>query len=111
MEPKSSSGLPVFNPFTPEYQQDPFPVLQRLREEDPVHRSPLGWVLTRYDDVVVALRNQSLGAAVDPQAGRAQLGDGAAFAYVSRRIHNFRVHATDYWEEFREARLQYGLVV
>ena len=31
---------------------DPYPTYHRLRAEDPVHHSPLGfWVLTRYDDV------------------------------------------------------------
>jgi len=89
MNPIAAAGPPFFNPFTPEFQADPFPVLRRLREEDPIHRSPLGWVLTRYSDVVAALRNPSLGAAFDREAGRAQLGEGAAFAYVSRRIHNF----------------------
>lgn len=80
---------PIFDPFTPEFQADPFPALRRLREEDPIHRSRLGWILTRYDDVAAALRNPSLGAAFDREAGRAQLGEGAAFAYVSRRMHNF----------------------
>jgi hypothetical protein len=79
----------IFDPSRPEFQADPFPLLRRLREEDPIHRSELGWVLTRYDDVAAALRNQSFGAAFDREAGRTQLGDGAAFAYVSRRIHNF----------------------
>src|SRR5262249_29103254 len=73
---------------TPEFQSDPSPILRRLRTEDPVHRSRFGWVLTRYDDVVAALRDQRLGAAFDHEVGRAQLGDGAAFAYVSRRMHN-----------------------
>lgn len=31
---------------------DPYPLLQRLREADPVHRTPLGfWFVTRHDDV------------------------------------------------------------
>jgi cytochrome P450 len=89
MDSKEASGPPVFDPFTPEFQADPFPLLRRLRNEDPVHRSAHGWVLTRYTDVVAALRNRSLGAAFDREAARAQLGDGAAFGYVSRRIHNF----------------------
>ena len=89
MDTNLAQGPPIFDPFTPEFLSDPFPVLRRLRTEDPVHRSRFGWVLTRYNDVVAALRNQSLGAAFDREAGRAQLGDGAAFAYVSRRMHNF----------------------
>ena len=51
-----------FNPFLPEFNADPYPFYQRLRAEDPVHRSRLGfWVLTRYDDVVTALRDPRFG--------------------------------------------------
>jgi pimeloyl-[acyl-carrier protein] synthase len=47
-----------FNPMDPEFVADPYPTYHRLRVEDPVHRSPLGfWVLTRYDDVVGVLRD------------------------------------------------------
>jgi len=46
------------NPMDPEFLADPYPMYHRLRAEDPVHRSPLGfWVLTRYDDVVSVLRD------------------------------------------------------
>src|SRR5262245_31716996 len=42
----------------PEFLADPYPMYHRLRTEDPVHHSPLGfWVLTRYEDVVSALRD------------------------------------------------------
>ncbi len=48
----------TFNPMDPEFVADPYPTYHRLRTEDPVHRSPLGfWVLTRYDDVVMTLRD------------------------------------------------------
>jgi cytochrome P450 len=48
-----------FNPMAPEFLADPYPTYHRLRAEDPVHWSPLGfWVLTRYDDVVGVLRDQ-----------------------------------------------------
>ena len=41
-----------------EYQENPAPTLQRLRAEDPVHRSRHGyWFLTRYRDVKSALRD------------------------------------------------------
>jgi hypothetical protein len=47
-----------FNPMDPEFIADPYPTYHRLRTEDPVHHSPLGfWVLTRYDDVVGVLRD------------------------------------------------------
>jgi cytochrome P450 len=47
----------------PEFHSNPYPFYRALREEDPVHQSPLGfWVCTRYDDSVMILR--------DPRCGR-----------------------------------------
>src|SRR5437899_12930933 len=47
-----------FNPMDPEFLADPYPTYHRLRAEDPVHQSPLGfWVLTRYEDVASVLRD------------------------------------------------------
>ena len=42
-----------------EFLVDPYPILHRLREEDPVHWSDSigGWVLTRYDDIVTTFRD------------------------------------------------------
>jgi cytochrome P450 len=50
-----------FNPMDPDFVADPYPVYHRLRAEDPVHHSPLGfWVLTRYADVMAVLRDPRL---------------------------------------------------
>jgi cytochrome P450 len=50
-----------FNPMDPEFVADPYPMYHRLRAEDPVHHSPLGfWVLTRYADVIAMLRDPRL---------------------------------------------------
>lgn len=47
----------LFDPFDPAFRADPYPFYARLREDDPVHVSPLGFtVLTRYDDVARTLR-------------------------------------------------------
>jgi pimeloyl-[acyl-carrier protein] synthase len=47
-----------FNPMDTEFLADPYPTYHRLRAEDPVHQSPLGfWVLTRYEDVSAVLRD------------------------------------------------------
>jgi cytochrome P450 len=52
----------LFNSYLPEFHENPYPFYHRLRAEEPVHRSPLGfWVLTRYDDVVMVLRDQRFG--------------------------------------------------
>jgi pimeloyl-[acyl-carrier protein] synthase len=54
-------GELAFNPVDPEFLADPYPTYHRLRAEDPVHLSPLGfWVLTRYEDVVAVLRDPRL---------------------------------------------------
>jgi cytochrome P450 len=48
---------PLYNPFAPEFRDDPFPQLHRLRRLDPVHWSHGGncWVLTRYEDIKFVL--------------------------------------------------------
>jgi cytochrome P450 len=47
----------LFNPFLPDFNADPYPHYQRMRDLDPVHEHPLGfWLVTRYDDVTALLR-------------------------------------------------------
>jgi pimeloyl-[acyl-carrier protein] synthase len=47
-----------FDPMDPEFLANPYPIYHRLRAEDPVHRSRLGfWMLTRYEDVAFSLRD------------------------------------------------------
>ena len=50
--------VPSWNPFDPEFLVDPYPTYARLRDEDPVHRTPIGTLLvSRYDDVHRVLRD------------------------------------------------------
>jgi cytochrome P450 len=50
------------NPLDPEFRNDPFPALHRLREIDPVNLTPIGiWRLSRYADVVHLLREARAG--------------------------------------------------
>ena len=73
-----ASSEVVFNPLLPEFHADPYPFYRRLREEDPVHQSPLGiWVLTRYDDAVMALRDQRFGREGMGELLEARLGAGS----------------------------------
>ena len=71
-----------FNPIDPEFVADPYPMYHRLRADDPVHHSPLGfWVLTRYEDVVASLRDprlakEAIAAFVAERLGVTPLGIG-----------------------------------
>jgi cytochrome P450 PksS len=51
------------NIASPEFKANPFPFYARLRAETPVHPVPLpdgrtAWLITRYDDVAAALRDE-----------------------------------------------------
>jgi cytochrome P450 len=51
----------AYNPFEPGFAANPYPQYEALRDQDPVHQSPLGiWILFRYDDVRRVLRDHSL---------------------------------------------------
>lgn len=52
----------VFNPLQPDVRENPYPLYHRLRREDPVHVTPMGlWVLSRYDDAAMILRDPRFG--------------------------------------------------
>jgi len=66
---KQEPGSVTFNPLDLEFVNDPYPIYARLREQDPVHRSPMGiWVITRYSDVLAALRDPRLSNEPSPYA-------------------------------------------
>jgi cytochrome P450 len=47
--------------FTPEYQDDPYPLLHQLRSASPVLPTPFGsWLVSRYADIAPALRDARL---------------------------------------------------
>ena len=77
----------LFNPLLPEFHADPYPFYRRLREEDPVHQSPLGfWVLTRYEDCVMALRDPRFGREAFAQLLTAVYGDGTETGSLPRSM-------------------------
>jgi len=64
MQPVSSA--PAFNPFLPEFREDPYPHYHAIREQDPVHWTFLSvWLMTRYADVVTVLKDARFSA--DPR--------------------------------------------
>ncbi len=51
----------VFDPMSPDFVRDPYPIYAQLRANDPVHLSPMGfWVLTAHADVVAAINDDRL---------------------------------------------------
>jgi cytochrome P450 len=63
--------MAFFDPTRAAYRANPYPSLARLREQDPVHWSgPVGaWVLTRYDDCALVLRDRDRFT-TEPRAAR-----------------------------------------
>jgi len=67
-----------FDPISHAFRAEPWDVYDRIRAEDPVHRSPLRmWVLTRYDDVAACLRDSRFGMGDFWKRQEAILGPGA----------------------------------
>ncbi|HLM75481.1 MAG TPA: cytochrome P450 [Polyangiaceae bacterium] len=56
---------PLFNPFDPAYQADPYPTFHQMRSTEPVHWSEMfqAWFLTRYRHVELAARDPRLSSA------------------------------------------------
>jgi len=61
-EVTSAGAVPDFNPLSPEFIRDPYPFYRRLRETDPLWRSPFGYrVASRNADVGFILRDRRFG--------------------------------------------------
>ncbi len=62
MKSTPEGAAPLFDPLSSAYVQDPYPTYRRLREQAPIHWSPLGfWVVTRFEDVRAVLRDERFG--------------------------------------------------
>ncbi|MBR0552700.1 cytochrome P450 [Stakelama marina] len=62
-------GLSLFQLLEPAVHADPYPFYKRLREEAPVMWDPFmhTWVVSRYDDVMVVLKEFSADRTPDPK--------------------------------------------
>lgn len=68
--------VPAFNPLDPELATDPFPILARLRDHDPVYPSPLGpYIVTAHEPAWEVLRRRD-GDLRWEQFQRMRHGDG-----------------------------------
>lgn len=76
-----------FNPLMPEFIANPYPFYHRLRAEDPVHRSALlpdTWVVTRYTDVVMILRDARFGRHDAENFFRERFGEGPLLSVFTK---------------------------
>lgn len=64
LELNGSQQFPTYDLFAPEIIANPYPLYKRIREENPVYyEASLGyWILTRYQDVEAALRDERLSS-------------------------------------------------
>lgn len=61
VDEKSSLSEALYDPRDPRMRSDPYPFYARLRETDPVHRTPFGyWVISSYEETAALLRDPRL---------------------------------------------------
>ncbi len=86
--------LPEYDPSDPAMVANPYPVFQRLQDDDPVHWSENlnAWVLTRYDDVRAALNDPRLSAdRITPFLDHLPADERAAVAEVGAMLGRWAV--------------------
>jgi pimeloyl-[acyl-carrier protein] synthase len=68
LQPFSRSPLSLYHLLEPQVLADPYPLYDRLRQEDPVYWDPYlhSWVVTRYADVITVLRDFSAARTPTP---------------------------------------------
>ncbi len=66
---RPDAALSLYHLLDPEVLANPYPLFQRLRQEDPVHWDPFlhAWVVTRYSDVMEVLHTFSADRTPTPE--------------------------------------------
>jgi cytochrome P450 len=60
--PEANAAELIFNPLSLDFIRDPYPTYHRLRRDDPMHRSPLGFTMaSRHADIAFILRDARFG--------------------------------------------------
>lgn len=81
---------PTLDLRDPEYRKDPYPVLDRVRRENPIHQDAMGiWYLTRHADVAFALKHPKLGRDLRQWMGYALLRPYLADSPLERCIERW----------------------
>src|SRR5579863_10422890 len=89
--PAGLSSPLTFDPTSPEYIADPYPILRRIREQGPLYKTGMGWLVTRYDLAVDLLRDsKSWASGMPPERRRSIFGSGPMYEYASRRMNGYQ---------------------
>lgn len=56
-----------FNPFSPEFRRNPYPVYAALRDREPVKRVVGSWLVSRHADVLAVLRGRQFSSSRIPE--------------------------------------------
>ena len=80
---KAVNARIAFDASEPEFRRHPYPRYAELREDPDLHRTPEGfWVLTRYDDVLAAVRDARLSSHPRHSAERQRQGAGQSVPFI-----------------------------
>jgi cytochrome P450 len=89
-KPAGLSSPLTFDTTSPEYVADPYPILRRIQEAEPLHKTIMGWLVTRYEDAANFLRESRIwGSGMTPERRLAVFGAGPMFEYASRRMNGY----------------------
>ncbi len=133
---QSDPGLSLYQLLNPEVLANPYPLYQRLRDEDPIHWDPFlhAWVVTRYADVVTVFQQFSANRTPTPEQltalgmsaltplaqvmihqmlfldppDHARVRDLASKAFTPRRVEVLRSHIQDITNTLLDAIQQQG---
>ncbi len=89
-KPVDLSSPVTFDTTSPEYVADPYPILRRIQETEPLRKTTMGWLVTRYYDTANLLRESRIwGSGMTPERRLAVSGAGPMFEYASRRMNGY----------------------
>ena len=89
-KPAGTSSPLTFDPTSPEYIADPYPILRRIQDAESLHRTGMGLLITRYEHATTVLRESRFwGSGINAERRRSIMGSGPMFEYASRRMSSY----------------------
>jgi cytochrome P450 len=98
----------VFNPFSPAFRENPYPIYQQLREKAPFLKIMGSWFLSRHHDIISVLRDRRFSSSRIPEQirrGGRGLNDTESY-HDYKAIESFVAKAIVFTESPDHARLR-----